>query len=129
MRKGWVPLVRGAGSRYHPPALATVEEFLALDVRVGTILSADALRGARTPSLDLTIDFGALGHRRAVVESFEHDEPSELIGLQIAAIVNLVPEQIAGVDSEARVLTVGAGPGSRALLMPERPVPDGGRLA
>jgi tRNA-binding protein len=53
----------------------------------------------------------------------------ELVGLQVVAVVNLPSERIAGMDSEVLVLAADNGRGERILLMPERPLPDGGKVA
>lgn len=108
--------------------MATVEEFLSLDVRIGTIISAERLRGARIPTLALRIDFGELGHRRASAAIADLYDPEDLVGLQVAAVVNLPPEEVAGFSSQARVLSVDNGKGERALLIPERPAPDGAKV-
>jgi len=117
-----------AQARYDPPALASLDDFLALDVRVGTIVSARALRGARKPAYALSIDFGALGQRTSSAQIAGLYEAEELVGLQVAAVVNLPKKRVAGFDSEVLVLAVEDGKGENVLLMPERPVPDGGRL-
>jgi tRNA-binding protein len=109
--------------------LATVETFLSLDVRVGTVVAARVLRGARTPCFALSIDFGELGAKAASVPITDLYEAEDLVGLQVAAIVNLPPESVAGLASEVIVLAVDDGKGEKVLLMPERPVPDGGRVA
>jgi tRNA-binding protein len=108
--------------------LATVEDVLALDVRVGTIVSAGVLRAAHTPAYALSIDLGPLGKRTAVAEITDLYDSEDLVGLQVAAIVNLPPRQVAGFDAQVLVLTVEDGKGQRALVIPERPVPDGGRV-
>ena len=102
---------------------------LALDVRVGTIVGAEVLRGARKPALALKVDFGALGVRSVSAELSDLYEPGDLVGLQVVAVVNLPPERVAGLDSQAVILSVDNGRGEKVLLMPERPVPDGGRVA
>jgi len=124
---GWSFAPR-ARSGYHPPALATVDELLALDLRVGTIVAAEVLRGARTPAYALKVDFGALGTRDSSAEIADLYEPADLVGLQVVAVVNLPARRVAGLDSAAVVLAVGNGKGERVLVIPERPVPDGGRV-
>lgn len=116
-------------SRYDPRALATVLAFLSLDVRVGTIVSARVLRGARTPSYLLAINFGDLGMKSASVPITDLYETEDLAGLQVAAIVNVPAASVAGLASEVIVLAVDDGKGEKVLLMPERPIPDGGRVA
>ncbi len=105
-----------------------MDDLLALDVRVGTIVSARVLRGARTPSFALSISFGELGRRSGCAALTDLYETDDIVGLQVAAVVNVPPETVAGLVSEVRVLTVDDGKGGRVLLIPERPVPDGGRL-
>jgi len=118
---------RGLGVR--SGALATVEDFLALDARVGTIVSAQVLRGARKPAFTLKIDFGELGTRTSSAQISELYETEDLVGLQVVAVVNLPPKRVAGLQSEVLVLAVGDGRGANVLLIPERPVPDGGRVS
>lgn len=117
-----------AASGYDPTALATVDAFLTLDVRVGTIVSARVLRGARTPSFVLGVDFGELGLRTTCVEIADLYETDDLVGLQVAAVVNVPKTTVAGLESEVLVLTVDDGRGERVLLIPERPIPDGGKV-
>jgi tRNA-binding protein len=109
--------------------LATVEDFLTLDVRVGTVVAAKVLRGARKPAFSLQVDFGALGRRTSSAQISDLYEPSELVGLQVVAVVNLPPRRVAGLDSEVLVLAVENGKGENVLLIPERPVPDGGKVS
>jgi tRNA-binding protein len=108
--------------------LPTLEEWLALDVRVGTVIAAEPLRGARTPMLVLRIELGEGDTRSGVASITDLYEPGELVGLQVSVVVNLPPQKIGGFQSEVRVLTVGDGRGENVLLMPERPVPDGGKV-
>jgi tRNA-binding protein len=109
--------------------LATVDDFLTLDLRVGTVVGAELLRGARKPALSLQVDFGELGRRRSSAQIADLYDPAELVGLQVIAVVNLPPRRVAGLDSEVLVLAVQNGKGENVLLIPERPVPDGGRVS
>jgi tRNA-binding protein len=108
--------------------LATVEDFLALDMRVGTVVAAEVLRGARKPALSLRIDFGEAGVKTSSAQITDLYEAEGLVGLQVVAVLNVPPRRVAGVLSDVLVLTVGNGKGESVLLMPERPVPDGGRV-
>jgi tRNA-binding protein len=108
--------------------LATLDELLDLDVRVGTIVVAETLRGARRPSLVLTIDFGSQGRRTACIESAGRDEPEALVGLQVAAVLNLPLMVVAGTEVQVRVLSAPDSQGDRVLLLPERPLTDGSRI-
>jgi tRNA-binding protein len=109
--------------------LATVDDFLTLDLRVGTVVGAAVLRGARKPALSLQVDFGELGRRTSSAQITDLYEPAELVGLQVIAVVNLPPRRVAGLVSEVLVLAVQNGKGENVLLIPERPVPDGGRVS
>lgn len=108
--------------------MATVDDFLTLDLRVGTVVAAEILRGARKPAFSLQVDFGPLGRRTSSAQITDLYEPAELVGLQVVAVVNLPPRQVAGLASEVLVLAVANGKGESVLLIPERPVPDGGRV-
>jgi tRNA-binding protein len=115
--------------RYHPRSLATLDEFLDLEVRAGTIVSAEPLRGARMPTLALRIDFGDRGQKTGTAEITDLYDADELVGLQVAAIVNLPPRRVAGFSAETLVLTVVNTRGEHTLLIPERPVPDGAKVS
>lgn len=108
--------------------MASQEDWLALDVRVGTVVGAEALRGARTPALVLRVELGDGDIKSGVAAITDLYEPAELVGLQVAVVVNLPAQRISGTISEVRILTVGDGRGENVLLMPERPVPDGGKV-
>jgi tRNA-binding protein len=110
--------------------LASIDDLLALDVRAGTVVSARRQRGARTPAYELLIDFGAaLGRLASSAPLTGLYEAEDLVGLQVLAVVNLPPERVAGFDSQVRVLAVSDGRGGQVLLIPERPVPDGGKVS
>ena len=109
--------------------MATVDDFLTLDLRVGTVVAAEVLRGARKPSFSLQVDFGALGRRRSSAQISDLYEPAELVGLQVVAVTNFPSKRVAGFESEVLVLAVDNGKGEHVLLMPERPVPDGGKVS
>jgi tRNA-binding protein len=108
--------------------VATLEDLLTLDVRVGTIVAAQPLRGARRPMLVLTLDFGALGRRQGCVDSSGREASDDLVGLQVAAVVNLPSRRVAGLEVGAQVLAVNDLRGESVLLLPERPVEDGAGL-
>ena len=109
--------------------LATLDEFLDLELRTGTIVYAEALKGARTPALALKIDFGERGVLNGTAEISDLYEPEELVGLQVAAVLNLPPRRVAGFPVQALVLTAVNVRGERTLLIPERPVPDGTKVS
>jgi tRNA-binding protein len=109
--------------------LASVDDFLNLELRVGTIVSAEPLAGARTPAVALRIHFGDFGTKTSSARITDLYEPGELVGLQVVAVVNLPAKRIAGLESEVLVLAADDGRGQHMLLIPERPVPDGARVS
>ena len=90
------------------PAAAPIsfDAFLAVDIRVGTVVAAEPYPEARKPSLKLVIDFGpVIGRKKTSAQLTEHYQPDELLGRQVAAVVNFPPRQIGKFMSE--VLTLG----------------------
>lgn len=104
-------------------------DFLRVDVRVGTIIEANIYEGARKPSLKLRIDFGpGIGERRSVGQVAALYSPAELVGRQVAAVVNFAPRQIGKALSEALTLGFADEEGRVVLFSPDKKVPDGSRL-
>lgn len=116
----------------HDPAAPAAPEiafddFLSVDIRVGTIVAAEPFPEARKPSLKLRIDFGpAIGERKSCAQIAALYTPEDLIGRQVAAVVNFPPRQIGKAVSEA--LGFADEEGRVVLFSPDRPVPDGSRL-
>ena len=116
-------------SKATPPPPIAFDDFRKVDIRVGTILAATPLAGARKPAIRLLIDFGAaIGRKTSSAQITQHYQPAALIGRQVAAVVNFPPRQIGKTMSEVLTLGFPDGNGEVVLIMPERPVPNGGRL-
>ena len=100
--------------------MATFDDFLKLDIRVGTITDARIFAKARKPAYQLQVDFGAeIG--------VKHYKPEDLIGKQVLAVVNFPPRQIADFMSEVLVLGT-YSEGGVVLITPDKEVKNGDRL-
>jgi tRNA-binding protein len=107
----------------------TYDDFTRIDVRVGTILEAAALEGARKPALRLSIDFGpAIGIKKSSAQLTVHYTPDSLVGRQVAAVVNFPPRQIGKFMSEVLTLGFPDADGAVVLVVPDKKVANGGRL-
>ena len=113
------------------PAAAEIsfDQFLAVDIRVGTIVVAEPFPEARKPAYRLTIDFGpTIGIKRSSAQITEHYTLDELPGRQVAAVVNFPPRQIGPMMSEVLTLGFPDAEGKVVLFHPSVDVPNGGRL-
>lgn len=105
------------------------DQFLAVDIRVGTVVAVEPFPEARKPAFKLTIDFGpTLGRKRSSAQITDHYDPADLVGRQVAAVVNFPPRQIGPMMSEVLTLGFPDENGKVVLVQPSRAVPDGGRL-
>lgn len=108
--------------------MATFDDFMKLDIRVGTITDAKVFEKARKPAYQLKVDFGVeIGMKKSSAQITEHYKPEELIGKQVLAVVNFPPRQIADFMSEVLVLGT-YSEGGVVLITPDKPVQNGDKL-
>ena len=104
-------------------------DFEKVDIRAGTIVAAQPLEGARKPALRLAIDFGPeIGVKKCSAQITVHYTPEELVGRQVAAVVNFPPRQIGKFMSEVLTLGFPDADGAVVLIAPTKGVPNGGKL-
>jgi tRNA-binding protein len=112
-----------------PAAQINFDQFLAVDIRIGTIIAVDPFPEARKPAFKLTIDFGAgIGTRRSSAQLTQNYEAAQLIGRQVASVVNFPPRQIGKFMSEVLTLGFPDEQGNVVLFSPDKGVPNGARL-
>lgn len=106
----------------------TWPDFEKIDIRVGTILEVSDFPNARKPAYQLSIDFGALGIKKSSAQITTHYKKEDLMGMQVVAIVNFPPKQIANFFSECLVLGAYTEQKEVILLNPQQPVSNGMKI-
>lgn len=108
--------------------MATFDDFMKLDIRVGTITEAIPFKKAKKPAYQLKVDFGdKLGIKKSSAQITDHYTPEELIGKQVMAVVNFPPRQIADFMSEVLVLGTYSD-GGVILITPDKKAKNGDKL-
>ncbi|WP_066758915.1 tRNA-binding protein [Crocinitomix algicola] len=103
-------------------------DFTKVEMRVGTILTAEVFKEVRNPAYKMTIDFGEFGTRKTSAQITKKYQPEELIGKQIVAVVNFPPKQIATMMSECLVMGVVGNEGEVTIISPDLKVENGMRI-
>ena len=108
--------------------MATFDDFLKIDIRVGEIIKAEVFEGARKPAYKLWVDFGEeIGVKKSSAQITECYEAKDLPGMQVLGVVNFPPRQIGNFISEVLVLGTYSEQGV-VLIKPEQKVKNGDKL-
>jgi tRNA-binding protein len=103
-------------------------DFSKIEMRVGTILSAEVFKEAKKPAYKIVVDFGAYGTRKSSAQITDLYQPENIVGKQVIAVINFPPKQIATIKSECLILGSIGATNEVTLLTTERPVENGLRI-
>ena len=109
--------------------MINIKDFGKLDLRIGTVLKAELLDKAKKSAYLLEIDFGDLGIKKSSAQITDLYQPSDLVGKQIVAVINLSPKKIAGITSEVLVLGANSKEKAVVLLEPQKNIPNGAKIS
>jgi len=104
-------------------------DFAKIEMRTGTIISAEVFKEAKKPAYKLVVDFGKYGIRKSSAQITKLYKPEDLPGKQVIAVLNFPPKQIANMMSECLILGAIGKDGEVILIHPERKVENGSRIA
>ena len=109
--------------------IASFDDFLKIDMRIGTVTKASPFPEARKPAWKLIIDFGEeIGLKKSSAQITDHYQPSDLVGKQVLAVVNFPPRQIGPFMSEVLTLGVMDEQNKVVLVAPDKTIPNGAKL-
>jgi tRNA-binding protein len=112
-----------------PAPTISFDDFMKVDIRVGTIVEAEPFPEAKKPAIKMKIDFGPeIGIKKSSAQITKYYKPEELPGKRVAAVVNFPPRQIGPVMSEVLTLGFSDEEGAVVLFSPDHAVSNGARL-